>query len=237
MKLCILDNDVLDPAAVPVWGSYGAMFERLLRGVGFEGEVAVFSARHGQYPASFEPYDAVLLTGSRADAFSTEAWVLTLQQQVSALLSQQKKLLGVCFGHQLIAHCLGAKVARAPQGWGLGRTTYTWHEPELFSDFPEQVHLLASHQDQVLTLPVGARLLASSAHCPIAAYAIGQQVLCIQPHPEFDVEYSAFLLRKRCQALGESLGQVCDPKTWPSLDGALDGARMGRLMLSFMGQA
>ena len=233
MKLCILDNDVLDPAAAPIWGSYAAMFERLLRGVGFEGEVDVFSARHGQYPASFAPYEAVLLTGSRADAFSSEPWVLDLQACVTDLLAQQKKLIGVCFGHQLVAHCLGAKVARAAQGWGVGRTTYTWHEPGLFSDLPEQVSLLASHQDQVLALPPGARLLASNAHCPIAAYAIGQQVLCIQAHPEFEPEYSAFLLGKRRQAHGEALYQA----TLANLPGAHDGPRMARLMLTFMGAA
>ncbi len=233
MKLCILDNDVLDPAAVPIWGSYAAMFERLLRGVGFQGEVDVFSARQGQYPASFGSYDAFLLTGSRADAFSNEAWVDTLREHVRALLVQKKKIIGVCFGHQLIAHCLGARVDRASQGWGLGRTHYTWHEPSLFSDGVQQVCLLASHQDQVLELPPGARLLASSDHCPIAAYAIDQQVLCLQPHPEFEPEYSAFLLDKQRGRHGEAVYQ----EKLAALPGAHDGPRMGRLMRQFMEQA
>ena len=149
------------------------------------------------------------------------------------LLMQQKKLIGICFGHQLIAHCLGAKVARAPQGWGIGRTTYTWHEPSLLSDAMDQVNLLASHQDQVLELPPGARLLASHAHCPIAAYAIGQQVLCIQPHPEFDPEYSAFLIEKRRALHGQAL---CEEKL-AALQAGHDGSRIGQLMLRFMGQA
>ena len=232
MKLCILDNDVLDPAAVPIWGSYAAMFERLLRRAGYPGELQTFSARHGQYPASFDSYDAVLLTGSRADAFCDEAWVLELRQRVTNLLAQKKKLIGVCFGHQLIAHCLGAKVARAPQGWGMGRTAYIWHEPSHFSDGAEQVTLLASHQDQVMELPQGARLLASNAHCPIAAYAIGQHVLCIQPHPEFEPEYSAFLMNKRRSLHSEA---VVHEKLAALQDGH-DGLRIGQLMLHFMGQ-
>ena len=138
MKLCILDNDDLDPAAVPIWGSYATMFERLLRDAGFQGDVEAFSARHRQYPDSFDAYDAVLLTGSRADAFSKEPWVADLCSRVSALLEQKKRLIGVCFGHQLIAHCLGAKVDRAPHGWGLGRHTYTWHEPQYFEVHTEQ---------------------------------------------------------------------------------------------------
>jgi GMP synthase-like glutamine amidotransferase len=236
MKLCILDNDSLDPAAVPVWGSYATMFERLLRSVGFVGHIDAFNTQQGHYPESFDAYGAVLLTGSRADAFSEEAWVLRLREQVSALLAQNKTILGVCFGHQLVAHCLGAPVARAPQGWGLGRTEYTWHEPALLGDAqtPElRVSLLASHQDQVLSLPAGARLLASNAHCPIAAYAIGQQVLCIQPHPEFDADYSAFLIDKRRALHG---ADAC-AALLERLPGAHDGPRMARLMLRFMGQA
>lgn len=233
MKLCILDNDVLDPAAVPVWGSYAAMFERLLRAAGFVGEVQAFSARQGQYPASFDAFDAVLLTGSRADAFSPDPWVAELRWRVSALLAQQKTLIGVCFGHQLIAHCLGAPVARAPQGWAMGRTAYTWHAPDWWGDGATQLQLLASHQDQVLALPEGAHLLASNAHCPVAAYAVGEQVLCIQPHPEFEPEYSAFLLDKR----RETLDPVRYQQTREALPGAHDGPRMARLMLRFMGQA
>ena len=233
MKLCILDNDDLDPAAVPIWGSYANMFERLLRDAGFQGDVETFSARHAQYPGSFDAYDVVLLTGSRADAFSKEPWVLDLCSRVSALLKQKKRLIGVCFGHQLIAHCLGAKVDRAPHGWCLGRHTYTWHEPQYFEECSEQVSLLASHQDQVLELPTGARLLASNSHCPIAAYAIGQQVLCLQPHPEFDPEYSAFLLEKRRVQYGEAVYQ----EALSGLHSGHDGARVAHLMLRFMEQA
>ena len=233
MKLCILDNDDLDPAAVPIWGSYASMFERLLRDAGFQGDVEAFSARHGQYPDSFDAYDVVLLTGSRADAFSKESWVVDLCSRVSALLEQKKRLIGVCFGHQLIAHCLGAKVDRAPHGWCLGRHTYTWHEPQYFEEYTEQVSLLTSHQDQVLELPAGARLLASNSHCPIAAYAMGQQVLCIQPHPEFDPEYSAFLLEKRRAQYGEVVYQ----EALSGLHSGHDGVRMGHLMLRFIEQA
>jgi GMP synthase-like glutamine amidotransferase len=92
---------------------------------------------------------------------------------------------------------------------------------------------LASHQDQVLELPAGARLLASNSHCPIAAYAMGQQVLCIQPHPEFDPEYSAFLLEKRRAQYGEVVYQ----EALSSLHFGHDGARMAHLMLRFIEQA
>ena len=232
MSICILDNDLIDTDAAPVWGSYAAMFELLLRGAGYQGAVHSFSARLGQYPSSFAHYEAVLLTGSRADSFSDEPWVVELRGRVTALLAQGQRLLGVCFGHQLIAHCLGARVARAPQGWGLGRTVYDWHGPEGVANSQGTLALLASHQDQVLQLPPGATLLASNSHCPIAAYAIGPQVLCVQAHPEFDERYSALLLGKRKAIFGEALYQ----ERLSSLAQGHDGARFGAFMLRFIEQ-
>jgi GMP synthase-like glutamine amidotransferase len=231
MKLCILDNDTLDPEVAPAYGSYGAMLARLLRNAGAQWTMDLYDTTQGHYPASFDDYEAVLLTGSQADAFSDTPWVVDLRGHVSALLKAQKKLLGVCFGHQLIAVCLGANVGRAPQGWGTGRMTYTWHTPDLAqAQGRSEISLLASHQDQVLALPPGATLLASNEFCPVAAYTVGQHVFCVQPHPEFDVEYSAFLLNKRRDALGEALHTT----SINSLTLGHDGLGMGRMMVAFV---
>lgn len=229
MKLCILDNDFLDPAVAPTYVGYGAMFERLLRQAGAEGTFDIFNTVKGEYPASFEPYDAVLLTGSKADAFSQEPWVLTLKDTVQALLKAKKKLIGVCFGHQLIALCLGAKVGRAPQGWGAGRMSYQWLAPEL-APGRDEVSLLASHQDQVFELPAGTRLLASSDFCPVAAFGIDGQVFCVQAHPEFVEDYSAFLLNKRRAMFGEERYQAFVE----SLARGHDGLAVARMMVAFI---
>ena len=237
MHLCILENDDLDPPLAQRYSRVAAMFERLFAQAGYKGRIDTFSARHGQYPVSFAAYDAVLLTGSRADSFSDEPWVVTLREQVARLLQDQHKLLGVCFGHQLIAHCLGAPVQRAPRGWRVGRQAYDWlGAPEHLGLAPgqaaqvAQVALLASHQDQVLALPAGATLLATQADCPVAAYALGDQVFCIQPHPEFTPEVSAFLLDKRRALMGEplyeqSMGRLSEPH---------DGLALARFMIRFV---
>lgn len=231
MKVCVLDNDVLDPVVAPTYIGYGAMFERLLRAAGADWTIDIFNTTQGQYPASFADYDAVMLTGSRADSFSTAPWVLELRQRVDGILATQQKLVGVCFGHQLVGLCLGAKVGRAPQGWGQGRMTYDWHAPE----FPQaqgrqHVSLLASHQDQVLELPEGARLLASSDFCPVAAFAVDDHVFCVQAHPEFVEDYSAFILHTR-RAL---LGDVIYNNAIESLAGGHDGADVARMMVAFI---
>ncbi len=232
MKICILDNDVLDAAVAPTYGSYGAMFVRLLREAGAaDWTFDLFSTQQGHYPASFDEFDAVLLTGSRADSFSEEAWVVELRARVTQLLAAKKKLVGVCFGHQLIALCLGAKVGRAPQGWGTGRLRYDWHAPELpHAQGRTDIALLASHQDQVFELPAGATLLASSDFCPVAAFVVGQQVFCVQPHPEFVEDYSAYLLDRRRALLGEAQYTASSD----SLALGHDGPHVARMMVAFV---
>ena len=206
VKVCILDNDHLDPAVAERYVSYGAMTETMFAVAGVPWQFERFDTLRGRYPESFDDYDVVLLTGSKADSFSDEPWVRTLRDKVGELLRQRKKLLGICFGHQLIAYCLGAQVGRAANGWGMGRMAYDWVGATPFKPAATDstLNLLASHQDQVLTLPVGATLLARSDFCPIAAYSIDDTVLCVQPHPEFVEAYSAYLLDKRREKVGEA---------------------------------
>jgi len=103
MKLCILENDILEGELAQSYGGFGALFFRLFESVGVDWHMEVFNTMRGEYPASFDDYDAVLLTGSRADSFSDEPWVVELRRQVTQLLKEHKKMVGVCFGHQLIA--------------------------------------------------------------------------------------------------------------------------------------
>jgi GMP synthase-like glutamine amidotransferase len=204
MRLCILDNDILEGHLAQTYGTFGHLFVDLFIRVGAQWEVQSFQTPLGHYPDSFDDFDAVLLTGSKADAFSDVPWVVELRHRVSLLLDQRKKMVGICFGHQLIGVCLGAPVGRAPNGWGVGRMTYDWLRPDLPGCTGRtEISLLASHQDQVLALPAGAELVASSDFCPVAAYTVGSHVFCIQPHPEFNVDISAHLLEKRRTLLGE----------------------------------
>ena len=226
-KVCILDNDNLDPAVAGTYVSYGAMTETMFAAAGVPWQFERFNTTRGEYPDSFDAYDAVLLTGSKADSFSDEPWVRTLRERTTELLRQRKKLLGICFGHQLIAYCLGADVGRAPQGWGMGRMSYEWIGA---TPLKSTLNLLASHQDQVRSLPEGATLLARSEFCPIAAYSVGDHVFCIQPHPEFVEDYSAWILSKRPESVS------ADRRARVRSDMALphDGLEVARFMRTFI---
>ena len=232
LHVCILDNDNLDPAVVDAYVSYGAMTETLFAAAGVPWTFERFNTTRGEYPADFDAFDAVLLTGSKADSFSDEPWVSTLRERTTELLRQRKKLLGICFGHQLIAYCLGAEVGRAAGGWGMGRMDYEWvgARPLKPGAADASVALLASHQDQVKTLPPGATLQARSAFCPIAAYSVDDHVFCIQPHPEFVEDYSAWILQKR----PESVSADCRERVRADMALPHDGLDVARFMRNFV---
>lgn len=142
-------------------------------------------------------HDAYLITGSRHSAYEDLPWIAPLGALVRNLVEAEVPLVGVCFGHQLIAHYLEGEVARATAGWGVGV-----HEARVVAERPwmtpmtDRFRLIVSHQDQVTLLPEGATLIATSDHAPVAAFEIGS-ALGFQGHPEFHPAYAAALMAAR----------------------------------------
>ena len=158
------------------------------------------------YPKSIDECDGYLITGSKLSVYDTEDWIRKLENYVQLLNEKKKALLGVCFGHQLIAKALGGKSERASIGWTLGvqdydfRDTFPWVE-----DQNQSVGLIHSHQDQVTQLPKQAELIASNTRVPIAMFKIGNHVMSMQGHPEFTPEYAHAVATMRKEILGEEV--------------------------------
>lgn len=208
LQICILETDNLRPELIDQYQSYGRMFERLFAQQPLAAEFTLYNVVEGDYPPADAQYDAYLVTGSKADSFGTDPWIQTLKVYLLARYQAGDKLLGICFGHQLLALLLGGNAERASQGWGVGIHRYELaHKPEWMTPAVDELTLLISHQDQVTRLPDNATLLASSPFCPIAAYCIDDQVLCFQGHPEFIHDYSRVLLDIRQQHIGEPVYQ------------------------------
>lgn len=208
LHICVLEADVIHPGLVERYKGYGEMFRQLLARQPLDVEVSVYNVMQGQYPQDDRRFDAYLISGSKADSFSSEPWVERLKTYVLKLYQRGEKLLGICFGHQLLALVLGGDVRRASKGWGVGVHRYRLLEkPQWMSPRLDELSLLISHQDQVTRLPANATLIASSDFCPFAVYQVGDRVLCFQGHPEFVPEYSRALLDNRRQALGEEVYQ------------------------------
>lgn len=231
LRICILETDVLRPELIDQYQGYGRMFERLFAQQPIEARFEVFNVVQGEYPSDEERYDAYLVTGSKADSFGTDAWIQTLKAYLLKRYENGDKLLGICFGHQLLALLLGGRAERAAQGWGVGVHRYEMAgQQQWMSPAVEELALLISHQDQVTALPENATLLASSPFCPIAAYCIGEQVLCFQGHPEFVHDYSRALLDIRQTCIGEPTYQ----SAVASLAEQHQGATVAEWMMRFV---
>lgn len=231
LRICILETDHIHPALIDPFIGYGAMFNALFERQSVPAELEVFNVVEGYYPEAAAHYDAYLVTGSKADSFGDDPWIETLRGFLLERYQRGDKLLGVCFGHQLLALLLGGKAQRAEQGWGVGSHRYTlaeqatWMAPQA-----EDLTLLISHQDQVTALPEGATVVASSAFCPYAAYRINDQVLCFQGHPEFEQAYFRALLELRQQRFSEQVYQAAVDSLAHDHDGALVAEWMMRFV-------
>lgn len=224
MKLAILDADTLHDSLRPRYDSYGAMFEKLLGQSGSDMDMSIYRVIDGQYPAEPAHYDGYLITGSKYDSFADDQWIVALRDYVLSLFRIGKPMVGVCFGHQLLAHALGGRAGRSDAGWGLGVMQYQLEQQPAFIDGPTSVNLIVSHRDQVLTLPRGAQRLLTNDFCPNAAFYIPGKVLAIQGHPEFSVEYARDLLDLRADQFGSKMLAKIEASYATSHDGLLVGS-------------
>jgi len=203
MHIGILQADSVLPQFQPSCGDYPDMFVTLLADEGGrQPRFSTFVARDMAYPPA-DTCDAYVITCSRHSVYDDEPWIAPLADFVGAALDAQRKVIGICFGHQLIAHFFGGRTEPAEVGWGVGvhraklLSTESWMEPARSS-----VGLLSSHKDQVVELPTGARSIAQSSFCPNGGYVIGDQVLTFQSHPEFTKLYAEALMRHREALIG-----------------------------------
>lgn len=185
------------------FGDYPGMFRRLLGSVAPDLKFETYRAPIGEWPDSLDDCDGYVISGSKSSVFDEDDWIRQVHTFVRQLHQQRKKTVGICFGHQIIASALDGKVIRSEKGWGVGAHAWRLHDnPDWMVPALNAFSLRVSHQDQVIELPAGAKLLASSDFCPIAAYQIDNHFLAIQGHPEFSPEYADALLDLRYDEVG-----------------------------------
>ena len=231
MRIGILETGAPPDPLKPAFGDYPAMFERLL-GDGFD--YAVFDVPAGGFPDRPEACDAYVVTGSAAGVYDPLPWIAPLE----TFLRQAKgraALVGVCFGHQIMAQAFGGRVVKSDRGWGVGLHTYRVLDRRPWMDEAETVSVPASHQDQVVELPPAARVIAGSDFSPFGALAYDDQpAISIQLHPEFEPAYAKALIQAR---RGSRYPEAQAEAALASLDRPDDRARVGAWIRRFLAAA
>lgn len=230
MKITLIQLDQTNPRIGHRFERYPPFFQTLFHGAGFEFQTAwVLDGEALPDPAEL---DGVIITGSKFGVYDDPPWIDPLRGFIRDAYAAQTPMLGVCFGHQIMAEALGADVRKAPQGWGLGRQDYALAlRPGWARGLPDTVALAASHQDQVLSLPDGAELFLRSEFCPFAGLIYGGGgAISLQPHPEYEPDYAKALIDLRD---GEALSPEAAAERRASLDTDLHDKAMGEALARF----
>ncbi len=147
----------------------------------------------------------IVVTGSSAMVSEREAWSERTAAWLATAVRAETPVLGICYGHQLLAHGLGGRVGMNPRGREIGSIDVeivdAAHEDALFRGFEGPLRVQATHVESVLEIPPGARLLGSSAGDPHHAFAVGATAWGVQFHPEFDAATVRHYIEARRQMI------------------------------------
>jgi GMP synthase (glutamine-hydrolysing) len=166
----------------------------------------VADARQGELPEG--PWAGVVITGSAFSTYQDLPWIAPTEEFIRRQAAQGIPILGVCFGHQLLAQTFGGMVEKCPRGWELGTTSVQLNEAgaqdPLFQGLPTSFSVQQSHGDVVTALPPEATVLAANPHWGVQAFRIGPKIWGIQFHPEFTRQTTSAAIARVAPLVGEA---------------------------------
>jgi GMP synthase-like glutamine amidotransferase len=205
-RVGVLECDHVDPRFVGIGGDAVDMLRTLFATHAPEArlDLVPVDVVAGERPEAPDQFDAWLCPGSRHSVYDPYEWIADTAAFVREVHAAAVPFVGVCFGHQLLAHALGGRVERATSGWGAGVATIAVDAAAPRMDpRAEKLALHFMHQDQVVELPPGGEVLGRADHCPVALLSVGLAAMGVQAHPEFTPAYTDALLADRVARIGD----------------------------------
>lgn len=235
LKITILQTGDVPAPLRPQFGDYSRMFETMFDSISdsFEYDLVVVNAN--SLLTDPTQMTALVITGSPAGVYDDLPWIEPLRQFIRKAYAAGIPMLGICFGHQIMADALGGEVRKSEKGWGVGRHIYNVVDrPDFMADAPETLAIACSHQDQVIVPPETAKVILSTPFTPNAGlYYANEKALSFQPHPEFKDDYALALSELRREALGaEKADRAAASFSTPS-----DSDLLSRYIVDFFRQA
>ncbi|KAF1846765.1 class I glutamine amidotransferase-like protein [Cucurbitaria berberidis CBS 394.84] len=208
LRIAILQCDTPPPDVIAEYGKYDRIFTTLLEtaagGVGLSPkqdlELSAFDVVTAQEYPDLENIDAVLISGSKHNSFDNEAWILKLVDFTKKLLNQDRiRIIGVCFGHQILGRAAGVKVGRSDDGWEISvlPVQLTAKGKEIFQQDSLAIHQM--HKDIVFEYPEGVEKLGGSPRCLVQGMYKKGRLISVQGHPEFNQGIVTHLVKMRQQ--------------------------------------
>ena len=235
MKIGILETGLPPTELSDVYGRYGEMFVRFVGDGEKTFTFEIFTVLEDQFPESIDQCDGYLITGSKFSAYEDLPWIHRLKSLVREIHQAELPLIGVCFGHQVIAEALGGKVEKYDGGWGVGMHQYeiTQPQPDVLPDSQQKLTINAFHQDQISVLPEGAEVFARSEFCEYAGIVYGDKILTVQAHPEFTIPFTNDLVSSDRADMVPSETRQHALDNLKASDAAIDSNLLSQMMQKF----
>ena len=199
MLVGILKCDTVFSSLSAEFGEYPEMMMRAFSETDDTLKFKTYLTDLGQLPDEADDCDAYIITGSRHSVFDVEElWINQLRDFIVRLNKLGLKIIGIGFGHQLIAEAMNGKIERADLGWKIGIHTAQIQQPQKFMQ-PESpfFHVVMMCEDQIQTVPDSATVIATSSNCESLMLQYNNNILSIQGHPEYSQKFAKSLINTK----------------------------------------
>ncbi|KAL6709999.1 hypothetical protein ACN47E_009790 [Coniothyrium glycines] len=208
LRIAILECDTPPPGVVEKYGRYDRIFTVLLEaaaeGLGLDAkrdlQLSAFDVVTAQEYPNLDDIDAVLISGSKHNSFDNDPWILKLVSFTEKLLKQNRiRIIGVCFGHQILGRAAGVKVGRSDDGWEIAvlPVQLTAKGKEIFQQDTLAIHQM--HKDIVFEYPPDVEKLGASPRCLVQGMYKKGKLISVQGHPEFNEGIVTYLVKMRAE--------------------------------------